>query len=54
LKIRATDWPPRVVEPHERPVHALKARNVRDGPQTMGEGGGIATVTIVEALWRRR
>lgn len=31
-------------------VHALKARNKRYGLQTMCEGGGIANVTIVEAL----
>jgi len=31
-------------------VHALHARGVRFGLQTMCEGGGIANVTIVEAL----
>ncbi|HEV2817198.1 MAG TPA: acetyl-CoA C-acetyltransferase [Allosphingosinicella sp.] len=31
-------------------VHALKARGQRYGLQTMCEGGGIANVTIVEAL----
>jgi acetyl-CoA C-acetyltransferase len=31
-------------------IHALKARNKRYGLQTMCEGGGIANVTIVEAL----
>ncbi|MBD0276189.1 MAG: acetyl-CoA C-acetyltransferase [Acetobacteraceae bacterium] len=31
-------------------VHALRARNKRYGLQTMCEGGGIANVTIVEAL----
>jgi len=31
-------------------VHALKARGARYGLQTMCEGGGIANVTIVEAL----
>ncbi|AEG49779.1 acetyl-CoA acetyltransferase [Sphingobium chlorophenolicum L-1] len=31
-------------------VHALKARGLRFGLQTMCEGGGIANVTIVEAL----
>ncbi|PZU57141.1 MAG: acetyl-CoA C-acetyltransferase, partial [Sphingobium sp.] len=31
-------------------VHALKARGKRYGLQTMCEGGGIANVTIVEAL----
>ena len=31
-------------------VHALKARSKRYGLQTMCEGGGIANVTIVEAL----
>jgi len=31
-------------------VHALKARNLRWGLQTMCEGGGQANVTIVEAL----
>lgn len=31
-------------------VHALKARNKRYGLQTMCEGGGIANVTIVEAV----
>jgi acetyl-CoA C-acetyltransferase len=31
-------------------VHALKARGLRYGLQTMCEGGGIANVTIVEAL----
>ena len=31
-------------------VHALKARGLRWGLQTMCEGGGIANVTIVEAL----
>jgi acetyl-CoA C-acetyltransferase len=31
-------------------VHALRARNLRWGLQTMCEGGGVANVTIVEAL----
>jgi acetyl-CoA C-acetyltransferase len=31
-------------------LHALKARGKRFGLQTMCEGGGIANVTIVEAL----
>ncbi|MBA3666729.1 MAG: acetyl-CoA C-acetyltransferase [Sphingomonas sp.] len=31
-------------------VHALRARGLRFGLQTMCEGGGIANVTIVEAL----
>ena len=31
-------------------VHALKARGLRYGLQTMCEGGGISNVTIVEAL----
>jgi acetyl-CoA C-acetyltransferase len=31
-------------------VHALRARNKKYGLQTMCEGGGIANVTIVEAL----
>jgi len=31
-------------------VHALKARGKRWGLQTMCEGGGIANVTIIEAL----
>ena len=31
-------------------VHALKARGKRYGLQTMCEGGGLANVTIVEAL----
>ena len=31
-------------------VHALKKRRLRYGLQTMCEGGGIANVTIVEAL----
>lgn len=31
-------------------VHALKSRNKRYGLQTMCEGGGLANVTIVEAL----
>ncbi|HTG63495.1 MAG TPA: hypothetical protein VL917_02380, partial [Sphingomicrobium sp.] len=31
-------------------VHALRARRNRFGLQTMCEGGGIANVTIVEAL----
>ena len=31
-------------------VHALRARGGRYGLQTMCEGGGIANVTIVEAL----
>jgi acetyl-CoA C-acetyltransferase len=31
-------------------VHALRARGKRFGLQTMCEGGGIANVTIVEAL----
>ena len=31
-------------------IHALKARGLRYGLQTMCEGGGIANVTIIEAL----
>jgi len=31
-------------------VHALRARGKRNGLQTMCEGGGMANVTIVEAL----
>ncbi len=31
-------------------VHALRARGKRYGLQTMCEGGGMANVTIVEAL----
>jgi acetyl-CoA C-acetyltransferase len=31
-------------------IHALRARNARFGLQTMCEGGGIANVTIIEAL----
>ena len=31
-------------------VHALRARKARYGLQTMCEGGGIANVTIIEAL----
>jgi acetyl-CoA C-acetyltransferase len=31
-------------------IHALKARGGRYGLQTMCEGGGIANVTIVEAV----
>ena len=31
-------------------VHALKARGKRYGLQTMCEGGGLANVTIIEAL----
>lgn len=31
-------------------IHALRARNKRFGLQTMCEGGGIANVTIIEAL----
>jgi acetyl-CoA C-acetyltransferase len=31
-------------------VHALRARGLLFGLQTMCEGGGIANVTIVEAL----
>ena len=31
-------------------VHALKKRGLRHGLQTMCEGGGVANVTIVEAL----
>jgi acetyl-CoA C-acetyltransferase len=31
-------------------VHALQARGKRYGLQTMCEGGGIANVTIIEAL----
>ena len=31
-------------------IHALRARGKRWGLQTMCEGGGIANVTIVEAL----
>jgi acetyl-CoA C-acetyltransferase len=31
-------------------VHALKARGLRYGLQTMCEGGGIANVTIIERL----
>ena len=32
-------------------VHALKARGKKWGLQTMCEGGGLANVTIVEALY---
>lgn len=32
-------------------VHALRARRLRYGLQTMCEGGGVANVTIVEALY---
>lgn len=32
-------------------IHALRARGLRYGLQTMCEGGGIANVTIVEALY---
>ncbi len=32
------------------PGHALRARGKRYGLQTMCEGGGLANVTIVEAL----
>jgi len=31
-------------------IHALKARGAKYGLQTMCEGGGLANVTIVEAL----
>ncbi len=31
-------------------INALKARGLRHGLQTMCEGGGIANVTIIEAL----
>jgi len=31
-------------------IHALRARKLRYGLQTMCEGGGIANVTIIEAL----
>jgi acetyl-CoA C-acetyltransferase len=31
-------------------VHALKGRGKKWGLQTMCEGGGLANVTIVEAL----
>jgi acetyl-CoA C-acetyltransferase len=31
-------------------IHALHARGLRYGLQTMCEGGGLANVTIVEAL----
>jgi acetyl-CoA C-acetyltransferase len=31
-------------------VHALRAAGKRYGLQTMCEGGGVANVTIVEAL----
>jgi acetyl-CoA C-acetyltransferase len=31
-------------------LHALRARKLRYGLQTMCEGGGIANVTIIEAL----
>jgi acetyl-CoA C-acetyltransferase len=31
-------------------IHALRARGLRFGLQTMCEGGGTANVTIVEAL----
>lgn len=31
-------------------IHALKARNLRYGLQTMCEGGGMANVTIIEAV----
>jgi len=31
-------------------IYALKARGLKYGLQTMCEGGGIANVTIVEAL----
>jgi len=31
-------------------IHALKARGKKWGLQTMCEGGGLANVTIVEAL----
>jgi len=31
-------------------IHALRARGLRYGLQTVCEGGGIANVTIVEAL----
>jgi acetyl-CoA C-acetyltransferase len=31
-------------------VHALRARGLRYGLQTMCEGGGMANVTIVEAV----
>lgn len=32
-------------------IHALRGRNGKFGLQTMCEGGGIANVTIIEALW---
>jgi acetyl-CoA C-acetyltransferase len=31
-------------------IYALRARGLRYGLQTMCEGGGLANVTIVEAL----
>jgi acetyl-CoA C-acetyltransferase len=31
-------------------IHALRARKKRYGLQTMCEGGGLANVTIIEAL----
>ena len=31
-------------------VHALRARGKKYGLQTMCEGGGVANVTIIEAL----
>jgi histidinol dehydrogenase len=31
-------------------LHALKARGLRYGLQTMCEGGGVANVTIVEMM----
>jgi acetyl-CoA C-acetyltransferase len=31
-------------------IHALRTRKLRYGLQTMCEGGGIANVTIIEAL----
>jgi acetyl-CoA C-acetyltransferase len=31
-------------------VHAVRARRLRYGLQTMCEGGGMANVTIIEAL----
>jgi acetyl-CoA C-acetyltransferase len=32
-------------------VHGLRRRNKKYGLQTMCEGGGIANVTIIEALY---
>ena len=31
-------------------IHALRARGLRYGVQTMCEGGGIANATLIEAL----